>query len=124
MDDGSHAGISGSQCHYDVPSVLTLPNFSLPFNLTTDASNVAIWCCFVAIGHPIAFYSKKMHSSLQASSTYVCKYAIIEAVEKMRQYLLEHTFRIFTDHKSLKSLLARGLFRHPCCSQFPYGSGV
>ncbi|KAK4389793.1 Retrovirus-related Pol polyprotein from transposon [Sesamum angolense] len=42
--------------------VLMLPNFSLPFYLTTDASNVAVGAALSQQGHPIAFFSEKMCS--------------------------------------------------------------
>ncbi|KAL0342902.1 UNVERIFIED_CONTAM: Retrovirus-related Pol polyprotein from transposon [Sesamum angustifolium] len=88
--------------------VLTLPNFSLPFDLATDASNVAVGAVLSQQGHPIAFFSKKMCSRMQASSTYVRElFAITEAVKKWRHYLLGHTFRIFTDHKILKELMTQ-----------------
>ncbi|KAL0332862.1 UNVERIFIED_CONTAM: hypothetical protein Scaly_2187700 [Sesamum calycinum] len=42
----------------------------------------------------------------KASLTYVIElFAIIEAVKNWRQYLLGHTFRIFTDHRSLKEIV-------------------
>ncbi|KAL0357392.1 UNVERIFIED_CONTAM: Retrovirus-related Pol polyprotein from transposon.6 [Sesamum calycinum] len=49
-----------------------------------------------------------MCSQKQASSTYVhALFAITGAVKKLRHYLLGHTFRIFTDHKSLKELVTQ-----------------
>ncbi|KAL0433094.1 UNVERIFIED_CONTAM: Retrovirus-related Pol polyprotein from transposon [Sesamum latifolium] len=38
-------------------SVLTLPNFALPFDLTTDASTIAVGAVLSQQGHPITFYS-------------------------------------------------------------------
>ncbi|KAK4421920.1 hypothetical protein Salat_2142700 [Sesamum alatum] len=49
-----------------------------------------------------------MCPSMQTSSTYVRElFAITEAVKKWRHYLLGHTFCIFTDHRSLKELVAQ-----------------
>ncbi|KAL0433095.1 UNVERIFIED_CONTAM: Transposon Tf2-11 polyprotein [Sesamum latifolium] len=45
---------------------------------------------------------------MQTSFTYVRDlYAITKAIKKWRQYLLGHTFRVFTDHKSLKELVTQ-----------------
>jgi len=58
--------------------------------------------------HPIAFFSRNHTPCLSAASTYVCElYAITEAMKKWRQYLLGSTFRIYTDHQSLKSLMTQ-----------------
>lgn len=47
---------------------------------------------------------------MAASSTYIRElFALIEFVKKWRQYLLGHTFKIFTDHKSLKSLMTQAI---------------
>lgn len=40
--------------------VLTLPDFARPFELTTDASGVAIGAVLSLGNHPIAFFSRKM----------------------------------------------------------------
>ncbi|KAL0462177.1 UNVERIFIED_CONTAM: Transposon Ty3-G Gag-Pol polyprotein [Sesamum latifolium] len=45
--------------------VLALPDFSIPFDLTTYASTVAIGAVLSQQGHPIAFYSKKMCSRMR-----------------------------------------------------------
>lgn len=87
-------------------ATLTLPNFEIPFDVTTDASDVAIGAVSQN-DRPISFYSRKMCQRIQATSAYVRElFAITEAVKKWRQYLFGHKFRIFTDHKSLKHLLS------------------
>jgi len=86
--------------------VLVLPNFSIPFELETDASGTVIGAILGQQGHPIAFFSKKLSPRLQAKSGYVREMlAITEAVAKFCHYLLEHRFVIKTDHKSLCSLM-------------------
>lgn len=90
------------------PPLLTLPNFNIPFEVTTDASNIAIGAVLSQNSHPIAFFSRKLNPRLSAASTYVRElYAITEAIKKWRQYLLGSTFRIYTDHQSLKSLMTQ-----------------
>lgn len=87
---------------------LTLLNFEATFDITTDASNVAIDAVLSQNDRPIAFYSKKMCLTMQASSAYVRElFAITEAVKKWRQYLLGRRFWIFNNKKSLKHLLSQ-----------------
>ena len=57
-------------------------------------------------GHPLAFFSKKLGPRRRVTSTYHKElYAIVEAVQKWRQYLLGREFVIRSDQKSLKELL-------------------
>jgi len=63
--------------------LLTLPNFTQPFEVTTDTSNIAISVVLSQNAHPIAFFSRKLTPRLSAASTYVCElYAITEAMKK------------------------------------------
>lgn len=90
--------------------VLSLPDFSIPFEVTTDASSTAIGAVLSQGGHPIAFFSKKMCPRMGASSAYVHElYAITESVKKWSQYMLGSSFKIYTDHKSLKELMTQHL---------------
>ncbi|KAL0405185.1 UNVERIFIED_CONTAM: Retrovirus-related Pol polyprotein from transposon [Sesamum latifolium] len=85
--------------------VLGWPDFSQPFNVTTDASRITVGAVLSQHRHPIAFFCKKMNPKMQ-SSAYECEmFAITEAVRKWRQYLLGRRFNIYTDQKSLKALL-------------------
>jgi hypothetical protein len=88
--------------------VLVLPDFSKTFVIETDASSIAIGAVLSQDGHPIAFFSKKMCNRMKNSSVYVREmFAITEAIKKWRQYLIGRHFHIFTDQKSLKSLLVQ-----------------
>ncbi|XP_047978667.1 uncharacterized protein LOC125220549 [Salvia hispanica] len=86
--------------------VLSLPDFDKQFCIETDASDVGIGAVLLQDKHPIAFYSKKLGPQRRVASTYHKElYAIVEAVQKWRQYLLGRDFIIRCDQKSLKDLL-------------------
>lgn len=88
--------------------VLALPDFTIPFNLETVASNTAMGAVLHQQGHPIAYFSKPFCPRLQQASTYVRElHAIVAAVCKWRPYLLGHRFTIFTDHHSLCELMSQ-----------------
>lgn len=88
----------------DAP-VLALPNFSKPFILETDASEVGFGAVLMQENHPIDYLSKAVCPKNQAMSTYEKEcLAIILAVEKWRSYLQGQEFIIRTDHKSLLHL--------------------
>ncbi|KAL6506421.1 hypothetical protein OROGR_024602 [Orobanche gracilis] len=88
--------------------VLALPDFTLPFDLTTDASAKAVGAVLSQADHPIAFFSKKLTDRMQSASTYNQElYAVSEAVKKFRHYLLGRKFTIYTDHQSLKHILSQ-----------------
>lgn len=52
------------------PSVLSFPNFSLPFKIECDASGKAIGAVLIQLGHPIAFYNKALKGRTLTLSTY------------------------------------------------------
>jgi hypothetical protein len=82
--------------------VLALPDFSKPFSLETDASDVGIGAVLQQTGHPIAYLSKALGTKAKGFSTYEKEcLAIILAVDKWKSYLQHRPFDIYTDHRSL-----------------------
>jgi hypothetical protein len=90
--------------------VLQLPNFSLPFELETDASAGGIGAVLSQQGRPIAFVSKALGIKNQGLSTYEKEYlAILMAVDQWRAYLQHDEFIIYTDQRSLAHLTEQKL---------------
>ena len=78
--------------------VLALPNFDLPFEIETDASGIGIGAVLSQGKHSIAYFSKKMSSTMQRQSAYTRElFAITEAIAKFRHYLLGKRFIIRID---------------------------
>lgn len=88
--------------------ILALPDYSLPFIVSTDASGSGMGAVLTQLGHPLTFFSKQFSPALQLSSTYNRELAaIVLAVQKWRQYLLGHHFIIQTDHQPLRVILTQ-----------------
>ena len=90
--------------------VLANPDFSRPFNLQTDASEVGVGAVLSqadaeGYDHPVAYFSRKLLPTEQ-------RYAIVEkeclaiklGVEAFQVYLLGREFVIQTDHRALQWL--------------------
>lgn len=78
--------------------VLTLPDFSKPFQLQTDASDLGVGAVLLQDGHPITFVSRALGPRTQMLSTYVKEFlAILVAVEQWCAYLQHAEFTIFTN---------------------------
>jgi hypothetical protein len=85
--------------------VLAMPDFSIPFCLETDASNLGVGAVLLQKGHPLAFISKPLGLKTQGLSTYEKVYlAIVIAIDQWRSYLQQAEFFIYTDQKSLVHL--------------------
>ena len=61
--------------------VLRLPDFSMPFEITCDASRVGIGGVLSQEGHPIAYLSEKLNDAKLKYSTYDKKfYDLVQAL--------------------------------------------
>ncbi|GBG82120.1 hypothetical protein CBR_g34401 [Chara braunii] len=82
---------------------------SLPFIVTTDASQYGIGVVLQQDdGHgyrPVEFMSTRLPSDKVAASTYERElYALREALDHWRQYLLGRHFKVYSDHETLRWL--------------------
>ena len=94
------------------PPILIYPDFSKPFNLTTDASNTALGAVLsqgkVGEDKPIAYASRTLNKAERNYSTIEKELlGVVWAVRNFRCYLLGRSFTIYTDHKPLKGILNR-----------------
>ncbi|XP_026399605.1 uncharacterized protein LOC113295486 [Papaver somniferum] len=83
--------------------VLVLPDFSKPFEISTDACDTGVEAVLMEEGRPISYFSKGMGPIFLVMSTYENELmVVVMAVTKWRSYLLGNKFTIFTDHQSIK----------------------
>ena len=82
--------------------ILQYPDFSKPFTLTTDASNIAIGSVLSQNDHPVAFYSRTLNSAERNYSTIERELlAIVNSIKHFRCYLYGVKFTVETDHNPL-----------------------
>ncbi|KRX71378.1 Retrovirus-related Pol polyprotein from transposon 17.6 [Trichinella sp. T6] len=85
-----------------VNSVVTAIDDELPFTVGTDASHHAIAVTLSLLGNPVSFFSRMLSNSEQRHSSVGKEaYAIVEAIQKWRHYLLGHHFHLITDQRSV-----------------------
>lgn len=82
--------------------ILTYPDFSKIFCVTTDASNVAIGGVLSQRNMPVSFYSRTLNFAERNYSTIEKELlAIVLTTKHFRPYLFGRQFLIETDHKPL-----------------------
>ncbi|GBG76277.1 hypothetical protein CBR_g22025 [Chara braunii] len=89
--------------------VLKVADPSLPFVVTTDASQYGIGAVLQqddGNGHrPVEFMSARMPSEKVATSTYERElYALRQALDHWKHYLLGRHFKVYSDHETLRWL--------------------
>ncbi|CAA7012879.1 unnamed protein product [Microthlaspi erraticum] len=101
----AHAAFEKIKTCLTTAPVLALPNFTLPFELHSDASKSGIGAVLSQQGRPIAFYSEKMAGPRSRYSTYdVELYAVVQSIKHWRHYLFHREFVLYTDHDALKHM--------------------
>ncbi|GBG63467.1 hypothetical protein CBR_g38085 [Chara braunii] len=89
--------------------VLKVANPSLPFVVTTDASQYGIGAVLQQDDgngyRPVEFMSARMPSEKVATSTYERElYALGQALDHWKHYLLGRHFKVYSDHETLRWL--------------------
>ncbi|KAF3662453.1 hypothetical protein FXO37_12442 [Capsicum annuum] len=97
--------------------ILKLPDFELPFEVHTDASNKAVGGVLVQEGHLVAFESRKLSDAEQRYSTHENEMvAVVHCLQTWKVYLLDTRFTVridnvantfFETHKKLSPKKAR-----------------
>ena len=83
--------------------VLASPNFSKTFELECDAFGVDVGAMLLQGGHPIAYFSEKLHGTALNYPTYDKElYALVRALQTWEHYLVSKEFVIYSHHESLK----------------------
>lgn len=90
--------------------VLALPDFSKPFVLETDACGAGLGAVLMQNGRPLAYMSKSLGPKAAAQSVYAKEALdILEALKKLRHYLLGNPLIIKTDQQSLRFMTTQKL---------------
>lgn len=87
-------------------AVLVFPDFSKPFDLTTDASGKAIGAVLLQEGKIVHCVSRALSAAERNYTTTEKEcLAIVFAIKKLRYYLFGNQVTILTDHRCLTSVL-------------------
>ena len=79
--------------------VLRLLDFGKPFEVHTDASNLALGGVLVQEGHPVAFESRKLNDTERQYSVHEKEMtAVVHCLDKWRHYLLGVPFLVVIDN--------------------------
>ncbi|GBG71139.1 hypothetical protein CBR_g8441 [Chara braunii] len=98
--------------------VLRIADPKLTFVVTTDASLYGIGAVLQQDDgdglRPLEYYSKRMPNHKVAASTYMRElYALSEALDHWKHYLLGRHFKVFSDHETLKWIQTQEPFGLP-----------
>ena len=100
------------KAHLISPPIFHAPDWTLPFELACDASNSAVGVMLgqkhSKLSHVIAYASKTLDSAQKNYTTTEKElFAIIFALDKFRQYLINSQVVVYTDHAAVKFLFTK-----------------
>ena len=79
--------------------LLAYPDFSKPFEIHTDASDLQLGSVISQGGRPIAFYSRKLSDAQTRYTTQERELlSIVETLKEFRNILLGQRITVYTDH--------------------------
>ena len=82
--------------------ILSLPDFNKLFSVRCDASGYAVGGVLSQNDKPVAYFSEKLNEAKQKYSTYDKEfYAVIQALNKWRHYLMHAEFVLYSDNHAL-----------------------
>jgi hypothetical protein len=83
--------------------IMVLPNFGKTFQGRCDASGVAIGAVLSQDNRHVSYFSEKLNETKRKYSTYDKEfYAIIQALNKWRHYLVPEEFVLYRDNQDLQ----------------------
>ena len=83
-------------------TLLSYPDFSLPFTIHTDASHLQLGAVISQNDRPIAFYSHKLNPAQVRYTTSERELlSIVETLKEFRNILLGQRIHVYTDHLNL-----------------------
>ena len=101
--------------------ILVFPDWTKPFHVHVDASGIALGIDLTqpregGIDHPIAYSSKKLSITEKNYTTTEREgLSMVYALQKFRHYLLGASFKMFTDHSTLKYLVNKPVLGERIC---------
>lgn len=108
--DSATSAFKSLQTALSSPPVLSLPDFTKPFLIETDASGKGIGAVLMQDKHLIAYISKSLGPKQQVLFIYERELlVIVYAVQKWSTYLGHAPFVIKNDQKSIKFILDQRL---------------
>ena len=85
-------------------------NEEIPFQVETDASDIALAATLTQNGRPVAFFSRMLHGSeLQHSAVEKEAQAVIESIRHWKHFLTGKHFTLKTDQKSVAFMFNKKL---------------
>ena len=80
--------------------MLAYPDYSLPFDIYTDASSRQLSAVITQKGKPIAFFSRKLSETQQNYSVIELELlSIVETLKEFKGMLWGQRIKVFADHK-------------------------